>query len=728
MRHNYFLIGILIIITSCSGYTTEVKEALVLAGENRNELEQVLTYSKRKGDIAYKSACFLIENMKYHKSKNRINTDSTYHHYFANTDSLYQIIFGNMSLYEIQHHNGKGYDSIRKSLAKSFDNINKKTKTATQNNLTDLQTIHADFLIDNIEAALKIWFDNGYRYEKDFDFFKEFILPYRTTNENPELNRSKIHDMYISILADSNSLSIHDRLERYKTYVEKCRWINKYIKPKNHLGIYDLFISKFKMDCHNMTNWSCNVLRSCGIPTVYEFTPKWTDRDSRHFWCVSPDSAGILKPYTAPDNNLLEDWESDIKYAGKVYRRTFGAQKDTPYFIADKEEFIPEPFQSPLLSDQTFRYHQTVTLRIPLKMNVTNKLAYLCMFTSHNDLTPVGWGKVDLDKKEIVFEQVPLNILFFPVCYDNDTMLEISEPFILHSSRTINSIAVPLTKNKQETALEASFIDGKLQIENKENIKIEEIQYITLKCDTTVKQNLHLLRKFPPKRRMTALHKKIKGACLVGSNHEKKNYDTLLILQNTPEPYLQELRFSNNKKYRFYRFIGINGPTNIAHMEFLGSYSSKHNCMLPTPLPIFSKAEASISNTPTLYRINGIPLRTGSNPETAFDNNFNTYSGASSIGMDFTNPVQINCIRFIPRNANNMIVQGDSYLLQYYNNGWKRSKVQKADKNYLKFNNVPKATLYLLKNLTNGTEELPFFYIKGKQYFLHVDTLDYNSL
>lgn len=138
MRHNYFLIGILIIITSCSGYTTEVKEALVLAGENRNELEQVLTYSKRKGDIAYKSACFLIENMKYHKSKNRINTDSTYHHYFANTDSLYQIIFGNMSLYEIQHHNGKGYDSIRKSLAKSFDNINKKTKTATQNNLTDL--------------------------------------------------------------------------------------------------------------------------------------------------------------------------------------------------------------------------------------------------------------------------------------------------------------------------------------------------------------------------------------------------------------------------------------------------------------------------------------------------------------------------------------------------------------------------------------------------------------
>ena len=26
-----------------------------------------------------------------------------------------------------------------------------------------------------------------------------------------------------------------------------------------------------------------------------------------------------------------------------------------------------------------------------------------------------------------------------------------------------------------------------------------------------------------------------------------------------------------------------------------------------------------------------------------------------------------------------------------------------------------------LKNLTEGREELPFFYINGKQYFLHVD-------
>jgi len=31
----------------------------------------------------------------------------------------------------------------------------------------------------------------------------------------------------------------------------------------------------------------------------------------------------------------------------------------------------------------------------------------------------------------------------------------------------------------------------------------------------------------------------------------------------------------------------------------------------------------------------GVPIRTGSKPEYAFDNNYNTYVGAASIGMDF---------------------------------------------------------------------------------------------
>lgn len=72
-----------------------------------------------------------------------------------------------------------------------------------------------------------------------------------------------------------------------------------------------------------------------------------------------------------------------------------------------------------------------------------------------------------------------------------------------------------------------------------------------------------------------------------------------------------------------------------------------------------------------------------------------------------------------------MIVAGNSYLLMYYDGSeWKEHlPIIYAETNYLDFTDVPVATLYWLRNLTNGKEELPFFYRDGKQYFLHVDTL-----
>ena len=87
-------------------------------------------------------------------------------------------------------------------------------------------------------------------------FSKEFILPYRTTNEYPLMKRSQIRKMYEKILLDSLLGTIHESVEWYKIYVDKCRWLNKYVKPKEHMGIYDLFVPRFKMDCHNMTNRS----------------------------------------------------------------------------------------------------------------------------------------------------------------------------------------------------------------------------------------------------------------------------------------------------------------------------------------------------------------------------------------------------------------------------------------------------------------------------------------
>lgn len=67
--------------------------------------------------------------------------------------------------------------------------------------------------------------------------------------------------------------------------------------------------------------------------------------------------------------------------------------------------------------------------------------------------------------------------------------------------------------------LDISLVNGKLLVTG-ENKQSAGMKYITLKCDTTKKETLHLLRKYPEKRRLKALQERIKGSYILGSNKE----------------------------------------------------------------------------------------------------------------------------------------------------------------------------------------------------------------
>ena len=340
----------------------------------------------------------------------------------------------------------------------------------------------------------------------------------------------------------------------------------------------------------------------------------------------------------------------------------------------------------------------------------------------------VGWGKIDHRRNEIVYEQLPLNTLFFPVYFDDETMLGIAEPFMIYADKPLKGIPLPLTMNKlPRTVKEVSVKEGEI-VSSSNHEPIKELRYITLKCDTTQRINLHLLRKYPEKRRMKRFQEGLKGTILLGSDQERGKTDTLLTINDIPKPYLQEYRFDNAKCYCFYRFATPDGsPVNIAHIEFLATAPMGNRYSMPTPLPVFWQSDVNKQTDNKLFRIDGRPLKTGSHPEHAFDNDMSTYVGAPSVGMEYAVPVQIDRIRLVPRTANNIIVPGNSYLLMYYDKGWKEFKILYAEHNFLDFENVPKATLYWLRNLTEGKEELPFFYINGKQYFMHTDSLPSNE-
>lgn len=723
MKQIIIFTSLLLLAASCQSYPPEVEEALQLSGNNCVELQKVLEHFKDRGQVAYESACFLIGNMKYHQSSAEKNVTPSHEKYFAQTDSIFEQLFGTMTWEEIGCYHSREHDSLRHELADVFAKLPVVKRDTTDKQLSDLQTVKSVFLIDHIESALRIWQKEGYEYAADFDFFKEMILPYRSYNESLGHDRTTQQQLFRRFYTGADTLSTNDLIERFHIYTIRCRWINEYIKPKRHLGIYDLLMPAFQGSCPELCSWSTNVLRSCGVPAICEFTPKWIDRDSGHFWCVSPDSCGILLPYTAPDNKLLGDWEQDIKWAGKVYRMNFGAQKDSPYFLAGNDEIVPGNLNSPLLSDQTFRYRQTVTLRLPFNGKGNSRLAYLCLFSIYGSRSymPVGWGRIDRKRKEVVFEQVPLNVQFFPVYYNGKQLCEIDTPFMLYAPQALKEVSLPLTANVLEHPLEISLSNGRLLDCNGK--EVEGLHYHPLVCDTLQRTHLHLLRKYPPKRLLMRSLKQMQGSFLLGSNQETGIYDTLAVLSDVPIPYIQEVALHTTKAYRYYRFCSVNGPVNLAHIEFLASGSDVYHGLCPTPLPVFSVDSAEVKANTFLYRIEGTPYFRFpfGNPEHALDGDINTFAKSPEVGMYFDTPVRITHIRFLPRIANNGIVPGDVYKLLYYDGGWKEFQTVRAQYNYLDFEEVPVATLYWLRNLSDGKEELPFYYKNGKQYFLHID-------
>ena len=67
---NLIIISLSLLIISCNQYGSGVTKALKYAGDNRAELEQVLShYSSNKSDsLKLRAACYLIEYMPYHRS------------------------------------------------------------------------------------------------------------------------------------------------------------------------------------------------------------------------------------------------------------------------------------------------------------------------------------------------------------------------------------------------------------------------------------------------------------------------------------------------------------------------------------------------------------------------------------------------------------------------------------------------------------------------------------
>lgn len=656
---------------SCSRYPAEVQKALSQAGQNRDSLVAVLEHYRNEGNpLKYDAACFLIANMPYHRSTVNIELPVQYEEYFEYVDSIL-----------INRHDATHSDSIKQLLAVKFANLPKVHKTG---GTIDIATIRPSYLISCIDQSFEQWHSSPLLKSMDFEEFKECMLPYRAADEPLPYAKTKLHDLMFDKLAANGMDDIRKPIGVYKQNALAQKKMNKRVKNESHTGLYDIYLPMFEKDCRNLAAITCNILRACGIPVALEFTPQWTNRNGSHYWCVSPDSTGKFCPYTPPFNNLMEDWDSNIKYAGKVFRMTYAANKNAPCFIKSANEPVPKIFENPCIIDVTDNYHLCCDIELPVSDAIRNRnLAYLAYFNTHG-LNPIAWGTVRHEMKVAEFKKVPYGIVLFPVYMDADGRLEnFAQPFIAKKGRDSgNAEIVPIT------------------------------------CNHTRSISMHLLRKFPHKPHLVKYRSNLKGALILASNMEKGPFDTLYVINEAPAPYWQRYTFHNHKKYRYYKIASRERkPLEIAEYEWIMIDKTERGAP-PATLPVFDSIPKDDSRQ--IYRkVTGIPMKTGPQRKNAIDGNLDTFVESAGVGTDFRVPVCVTGVQIYPRNARNGIEPGNEYQLLYYDNGsWVEHSKTVAAYNYIDVGSVPSGTMYWLRNLTTGKEELPFFYSDGKQIFI----------
>ncbi|MDR3142202.1 MAG: hypothetical protein LBU37_10830, partial [Tannerellaceae bacterium] len=240
------LILLAVCAVSCTRFSSEIETVLQQAGDNRVELEKVLKhYGKTPVDsLKLRAAEFLIANMPGKQSEYYDapwNDVATAHLRWTSSSDKQMVL-----------------DTYRlgKSVIKE-----------------DVKCITADYLINNIELAFKVWQEQPWGKHIPFDVFCEEILPYRLDVEPLENWREKA-------LASFSDLNRSFKEDSTVTAVEACIKVNDLL-PRFSMDVdfpvmnYSQLMASRKGPCDAMAALAVFSMRALGIPVTFDFTRLW---------------------------------------------------------------------------------------------------------------------------------------------------------------------------------------------------------------------------------------------------------------------------------------------------------------------------------------------------------------------------------------------------------------------------------------------------------------------
>lgn len=421
-----------LIISNCSKkspYPLAVQDALSQAGENRDKLEEVLGYYRTWDDtIKLQAAYYLIANMEGHCYATYSLQDSTGH----------KIAFNAMDYPD--------FATLQKS-ADSLEAIYGEIDFEKDSLYYDLNLITPEFLINQIDYAFEAWRTKPWAKGLTFDQFCGYVLPYRGSNEPLQPWREYFWEKYASI--DSALSDPTNPIQAAAVINDDIRaWFKfdpRYYYHPTDQGLSEMMAAKMGR-CEDMTNLSIYAMRAVGLAVTSDYTPFWANAGNNHVWNAILTSDGKVIPFMGAESNP-GDYHLANKLA-KVYRKTFGKQKDNLIFQKRKQEKVPGWLAGKSYIDITSDYVKVCDIDIKFARPVPDSvdIAYICVFNS-GEWQAIDWGKVESDS--VTFKGMGTGIAYLPALYLNEEIVPYGQPFILYDDCTLISLAPQKNQSSQ---------------------------------------------------------------------------------------------------------------------------------------------------------------------------------------------------------------------------------------------------------------------------------------
>jgi len=418
MRLHHRLLCLTLLAACNSAAPLPVEEGLVLAGDNRTELEFVLGHFRRANDPQKLAAAeFLIGNMETHGATRIELTDEDGTELGFDARRFPDLSSAQAELDKLESAHA-GVEFRRTNFDRDLDRITSK------------------YLIENIDLAFEAWRTCPWAQSLSFEVFKQYVLPYRGSNEPLGRWRPDCVAEWADLsrrMEDPTDAREAGKLVR----ADLNQWIRfsdlYYLHPtdQSYLEMRRSGVGR----CEDISNLAAYAMRANAIPVATDYTPWWATRDNNHAWEVVLDGEGHG---TAGLSNR----------PAKVYRKTFAVQTDCLAAQLPAGEEIPRWLNRRNFIDVTDQYVETSTVHLQLADGADHRAGYLCVFNG-GEWRAIAGALVQADGS-LDFADMGRELCYLPAWFEDDELVPAGPPLLLEADGSLSMLA---PREDRETVL-----------------------------------------------------------------------------------------------------------------------------------------------------------------------------------------------------------------------------------------------------------------------------------